>query len=126
MNSPKLSKLHHAFWLSTFSIFCPSEAPSPDAGCTPAKFAITIGIENSEPAKITGITPAVFTLSGICDVCPPTSFLPCVFLEYCTLILLSPSESITINTTIPTNTAIIIIAPSSPFVTVLAPDTNFS
>ncbi len=109
-----------------FNIFCPSEAPSPDAGCTPAKFAITIGIEKSEPAKITGITPAVFTLSGICEDCPPTSFLPCVFLEYCTLILLSPSERTTINTTIPIKTTTITTAPKSPFVTVLAPDTNFS
>ena len=68
----------------------------------------------------------MFTLSGICEDCPPTSFLPCVFFEYCTLILLSPSERIMINTTIPSKTAKIITAPNKPFVTVVAPFINFS
>ena len=44
-----------------------------------------------EEAKITGITPAVFTFSGIFVDCPPTILRPCIFFAYCTGILLSPS-----------------------------------
>lgn len=41
--------------------------------------------------KMMGITPEVFTFNGMLEVCPPTIFLPCIFLAYCTGILRTPS-----------------------------------
>ena len=51
---------------------------------------MTIGVCISDDAKMIGITPAVFTLSGICEDCPPYVFRPCTFCEYCTAILAFP------------------------------------
>ena len=45
----------------------------------------------NDDAKITGITPAIASLSGICVLCAPTIFLPTTLFEYCTGILLSAS-----------------------------------
>ena len=42
-------------------------------------------------AKITGITPEVFTFSGMKLEFPPSIFLPTTFFEYCTGILLVAS-----------------------------------
>ena len=39
-------------------------------------------------AKITGITPAEFTLIGICVDCPPYTLRPTTRFAYCTGILL--------------------------------------
>ena len=69
-----------------------------------------IGNCNRDCAKITGITPDVFTLKGMLEVCPPTIFLPTVLLAYCTGILrTAPFKRIT-NTTIAIITAKIITA----------------
>ena len=53
-----------------------------------------------DEAKITGITPAIASFSGICVLCAPTIFLPTTFLEYCTGTLLSACCT---NTTPATN-----------------------
>ena len=55
---------------------------------------------SSELAKIIGITPVIKTLIGIWVACPPYIFLPTTLFAYCTGILLSPSVSVTTNTTI--------------------------
>lgn len=62
-------------------------------------FCSMIGNCIMDDAKIIGITPAVLTFSGILLCCPPTSFLPCIFLEYCTGICLSASDKTITNTT---------------------------
>ena len=53
----------------------------------------------NDDAKITGITPAIASLSGMCVFCPPYIFLPTTFFAYCTGILLSACCT---NTTPPT------------------------
>ena len=50
-------------------------------------------------AKMIGITPEVFTFNGMLEVCPPTIFLPCIFLAYCTGILRTPSFKMITSTT---------------------------
>lgn len=49
--------------------------------------------------KMMGITPEVFTFNGMLEVCPPTIFLPCIFLAYCTGILRTPSFKMITRTT---------------------------
>ena len=59
---------------------------------------------------MTGITPAVFTFKGIFEVWPPTIFLPCTLLAYCTGIFRVPSFKIITSTTIAMMIAIMIAA----------------
>ena len=47
----------------------------------PINEAITTGNCIIDEAKITGITPAVLTFSGMFVDCPPTDFLPCTSAE---------------------------------------------
>ena len=54
---------------------------------------------SKEIAKMMEITPEVFTFNGILEVCPPTIFLPCIFLAYCTGILRTPSFKMITSTT---------------------------
>src|SRR5699024_2244439 len=63
-------------------------APHPVPPVFPMKVAIMPGKDMMEEAKIIGITPAVFTFSGIWELCPPTILLPTIFLEYWTGIFL--------------------------------------
>jgi len=46
------------------------------------KFAIVTGNISIDEAKIAGITPAVFTFSGRCVVCPPYIFRPTTLFGY--------------------------------------------
>ena len=46
----------------------------------PTNDRIIDGKDMMDDAKMIGITPAVFTFSGILDDCPPTIFLPYHFL----------------------------------------------
>ena len=48
------------------------------------KFATVIGSNSSEEAKIGGITPALFSLSGRCEASPWNMRLPTWRLGYCT------------------------------------------
>ena len=57
------------------------------------KFIIVVGILNNVTAKITGITPAVLTFSGIWVLCPPTIFRPTTLLAYWTVIRRSPDST---------------------------------
>jgi len=66
------SGLHQLFEFNPLKISLPIPSPSP----FPRKDAITIGNCIKEDAKITGITPAVFTFNGMNVDCPPTFFLP--------------------------------------------------
>jgi hypothetical protein len=52
------------------------------------KVRIVAGKMRSEDAKIGGITPAVFVLSGRCEDWPPNTFLPTTLLGYWTGIFL--------------------------------------
>ena len=61
----------------------------------------------NDDANITGITPAITNLIGICVFCPPYIFLPTTFFAYCTGTLLSASVTNTTPATI--NIAPIII-----------------
>ena len=71
---------------------------------------IIAGKDINEEAKITGITPAIANLSGICVFCPPYIFLPTTFFAYCTGILLSASCT---NTTPATSITAPIIIPNA-------------
>ena len=57
--------------------------------CTQPPFentpAIVAGKASSELAKITGMTPPVFTFSGMCVLVPPYIRLPTSRLAYCTV-----------------------------------------
>ena len=53
-------------------------------GLVPKKRMMVPGNMMSEVENITGITPAVFTLSGIWVACPPITRLPTTRLAYCT------------------------------------------
>src|SRR5699024_5005676 len=79
--------LHQLLELSPFRISLPIPSPLP----FPRKAAMTTGNCIREDAKITGITPAVFTLRGMLVVWPPIVFLPITFCEYCTGIFLTAS-----------------------------------
>ena len=74
---------------------------------------------------MTGMTPEVFTLSGMFVVWPPTIFLPCTFFAYCTGILRTPSFKMITSTTISTIIAMIMIAATTPLAMDL-PITNCS
>ena len=52
--------------------------------CPAEKFATVIGSSSSEDAKIGGITPAVFSLSGRCEASPWNMRLPTWRFGYCT------------------------------------------
>ena len=76
---------------------------------------MTAGKDIMEDAKITGITPAVLTFSGILVDWPPISFLPTIFLEYWTGILLSAPLRISTRTTTRRITAAMISPARVPF-----------
>ena len=83
---------------------------------------ITMGKDISELAKITGITPAVLTFSGITAFCPPPIILrPCSFCVYCTGMRRSASHRRTTKTTITRMQARMI----SPATTAVATDLAF-
>ena len=65
------------------------------------KPAIVIGTNISACAKIIGITPAAFTLSGMYWRTPPYCLLPTIRLAYCTGIRRSPRSTKTIKATTP-------------------------
>ena len=94
-------------------------APTPVPPVLPIKVAIIVGIDIREEAKITGITPAVFTFSGIWLDWPPTIFLPCIFFAYCTGILLSASFRRITRIIVTIITARMMIPAKAPFATVL-------
>ena len=75
------------------------------------------GIDISEDAKMTGITPAVLTFSGITEALPPTRRLPCIFLEYCTGMFLVASFKMIVNTTSSAMHTMMMIADTTPTAT---------
>ena len=81
----------------------------------PSNVQIITGVCIKDCAKITGITPAVFTFIGITVLVPPTIFLPCIFFEYWTGILRSAPCKKTTRTTTAIITAAIITAAKVPF-----------
>ena len=77
-------------------------------------------------AKMTGITPAVFTFKGILEVWPPTIFLPCIFFAYCTGMCLVAAFKYTTITTIPTIIAIMTTAARTAVAGAFTPNTKRS
>ena len=96
-----------------------SVPPIPLISDFPTNDRIIDGKDMMDDAKMIGITPAVFTFSGILDDCPPTIFLPAIFLEYCTGILLSAPFRISTSTTTAMITTAMIIHISRPRAMVL-------
>ena len=89
------SGLHQLAEFKPLKISLPIPSPLP----FPIREAIMIGNCINEDAKITGTTPAVFTLIGMNEDWPPTDLLPCIFCEYWTATFLCPPCNNTTNTT---------------------------
>ena len=71
------------------NLYTPAQNPvNVDVSLTNIEIIIAGNVINDE-AKITGITPAIASFNGICELCAPTIFLPTTFFEYCTGTLLS-------------------------------------
>ena len=81
----------------------------------PTKLRMIEGIDISDEAKITGMTPAVLTFSGMLDDCPATILLPWTFFAYCTGIFRTASLSRIVRATVKRMTTAIMTAAIPPF-----------
>ena len=91
----------------------------------PAKVAMIPGNSMIDEAKMTGMTPAVLTFSGMWLDCPPIVRRPTTFREYCTGMERSESFRRTTSTTRAMMMAMMMIPASTPRATV-RPLTKFS